>query len=193
VQDKTPRAFSKAVLKESATMNRHIYGLTLFLFIVKIHFLLYWAFFAPINFFSTREIPSPQIAPVKTEKLKGCNMRNHLQTDLRNVEINVKKGELNANVDFPNLKTIEDLSDKRFVIHVFSSELSSEWTGEVVSYMARGDGRYTFMAISSKLKQLNRKTNYYAQIESESEHYFKEHSPLNINQATPVLINSDSN
>lgn len=51
-------------------MNRHIYGLTFFLIIVKIHFLLYWAFFVPspyLTFIETSEIPVAD----ETSKIKN--------------------------------------------------------------------------------------------------------------------------
>lgn len=56
-------------------MNRHIIGLSLFLFIVKTHLLVYWVFFAPGNLASLVETPpspAPPTAAVSVSELPTC-------------------------------------------------------------------------------------------------------------------------
>jgi hypothetical protein len=180
-------------------MNRHIYGLTLFLFIVKIHFLLYWAFFAPINFFSSQDIPSPAIvAPFQIEKSKSCKMRNNRQIDLRNVEVNIKEGKLYANAGFPDLGNSPDLKGKRYVLHIhsFSPPYTSggDWIGEIIPTAQIKEGSVAFVRSSPELKQINPKISYFAQIELLSEHWESPHAPfIDVQDLTPVLINADKN
>lgn len=176
-------------------MNRHIYGLTLFLFVVKIHFLLYWAFFAPINFYSTQEklqIPNPPAIEIKN-KTNCWSMSKSPQPDLQAVAVSVRDGSISANVDFTNLEQISDLSGENFVLHVFAPDSAFVWSGELRPATIEEDSTFEFKAVAPEFKKLDRKTNYYARIETLSEHLSGAHAAYNINQATPVLVNFDKN
>lgn len=176
-------------------MNRHIYGLTVFLVIVKTHFLLYWLFFAPVNFVSMPEISSPNIV-ASFEKSKSCKMRNKLQIDLRSVEINIKEGTLYANADFTNLRDLSDLKGKRYVLHIFSESPNEppgdDWVGEIIPAAQIREDSSAFVSSSHKLKQLDPKISYFAQIEFLSEHWDGSYAHwYDIQDSTPVLINAE--
>ena len=173
-------------------MNRHIYGLTLFLFIVKLHFLLYWAFFAPVNFFSTQEIVNSSAVPFEANYSKSCWRMKTLNPELQNVAVDTRQGTVSANVDFATFESVSDLHGKRFALHIFSNNFVDVWSGEVRLATMEDDSTFEFKTVTPELKTLDRKANYYARIELLSEHSQYPHDSFDLNaksDATPVLIN----
>lgn len=171
-------------------MNRHIYGLTVFLVIVKTHFLLYWLFFAPVNFISTQEVINLEVSPLKVEESKSCKKARAVKADLRFVEIDVKRGVVSASIDFPKLEQISDLSFKSYRMHIFTQDLRSVWIGDVKPAFIEDNLPVTFKGSSPEFKKLSRKVNYYAQIDilPYSESPKSEYAVYGIQQATPILL-----
>lgn len=172
-------------------MNRHIYGLTLFLIIVKIHFLLYWAFFAPINFFSNPEVVKTRGIAVAEDSRKNCNLYKKREAVLQNAAIDIENLKVSANVRFNDLQTAFDSNEFVPVLRIFNEEMSesvilkpnfSVEAGKVVSF--KGE-------LPANVKW-NSKANYYTQIDFEYEGFPKASKQISsIEQAVPVLIIRD--
>lgn len=144
-------------------MNRHIYGLTLFLAIVKIHFLLYWAFFAPINFFSTHPaVAEPQ--PIIVEK-RSCKLRQKSDLKLQNVVVDFRNGALSANVKNYNSGAYDGA--RRVRIQLFNDSKEFVWGSDVEDlYFSTQQTTLELKDWSEDLSRLNLnpKKNYYARI-----------------------------
>lgn len=175
-------------------MNRHIYGLTLFLIIVKIHFLLYWAFFAPINFFSSPEqLKNHAVIITNEPRTMSCNRNKERYAVLQNAALDIENMKVSANVRFSNLETAFDANDFVPFLRIFNEE-----TNETVILKpirrAEANSVVTFQGDLPKNEKWNPKSNYYTQIDFEnggSRELLKGIS--SIEQAVPVLIISDKN
>jgi hypothetical protein len=175
-------------------MNRHIYGLTLFLFIVKIHFLLYWAFFAPISFVSTQVAEVENLVPVVTDsvpvvKTHNCNRRQNVSVELRNLAFDVRNGAVSAYLKINNLKRDYLNDGLQLRLQIFNEEKNLVWDSELQHFRLNYiDSGITVTECSRELMRLNPKKNYYAKVvnlyltESNREFYVE-----TLDQLTPVL------
>jgi hypothetical protein len=172
-------------------MNRHIYGLTLFLVIVKIHFLLYWAFFAPVNFLSTLE--APKIYPVQREYVtrSKCNRSKEQRAVLQNAAIDFDNMKVSANVRFNDLETAFESNEFEIYLHVINEETNVTVSLKPV-YGAEAGKVVTFKGALPKNGKWDRKSNYYAQIDFEYGGFPKASKQIfSLEQAVPVLKITD--
>ena len=174
-------------------MNRHIYGLTLFLAIVKIHFLRYWALFAPINFFSTQTTVSPNVGVLMANEPRATNCkryRTHTAV-LQNAAIDIRNMKVSANVRFNDLETAFEASEFVPRLSIFNEETSQTVILEPV-YGAEGSTVVTYKGDLPKNGNWNPKSNYYTQVEFEYDGSPKNWKVISsIEQAVPVLIIRD--
>jgi hypothetical protein len=171
-------------------MNRHIYGLTLFLFIVKIHFLIYWAFFAPVNFFSTQDILVDNVALTELEKTSS-NSADSLKAELQNIALDIKRGNLSANVQLTDLGTNPFPKLGKLRVQLFTEGSIPVWSGELEQGFTGGClGWYAeFERSAPELKSLNSNANYYADVQVlRAFNSVAENVVYKINKTTPVLI-----
>ncbi|MDQ4123623.1 MAG: hypothetical protein M3209_19465 [Acidobacteriota bacterium] len=154
-------------------MNRHIYGLTLFLIIVKIHLLLYWAFFAPVNFYSVSQPPIVETVAPKAEYPKCRSQRYNTHSlfhpELTNAVIG-SKGRISANVRLTRYKALhlENEPDIWFRLHIFDENQTPVWIGE--KQMTLNKDKFSqdvlFEMSDGSFARFDRRKNYYAQIET---------------------------
>jgi hypothetical protein len=144
-------------------MNRHILGFTLFVVIVKTTFLLYWGFFAPINFTSTVEKPVIEKHTVYNTK---CNLRKKVSAELENVAVDPRDGSINANIYLNKGERISSLFSLKIRLYIFNLDSGEVWSGESEPRMIGPDTKkFIFNKTSSELQKLRKETNYYAHIE----------------------------
>ena len=142
-------------------MNRHIYGLTLFLIIVKIHFLLYWTFLAPVNFFSSPEaVFKSNAQKIETTEFK---LRQKSDLKLQNVAVDFKSGAISANV---KINSNGDNSVVRRVrIQFFDENKEFVWASDIEDlYFTPQQKSVSLNDCSDQLDFLNPNKNYYARI-----------------------------
>lgn len=172
-------------------MNRHIYGLTLFLFIVKIHFLLYWAFFAPINFFSTQEAVTNRSVLIAKEPGKNCNLYKKREAKLQNAAIDIENLKVSANVRFNDLQTAFDARDFQARLTIFNEEITTTVYLKPAYSVEAG----TVVSFKGELPQgekWNPHANYYTQVDFDYSGAPKGWKQISsIEQAVPVLIIRD--
>lgn len=170
-------------------MNRHIFGLTLFLIIVKIHFLLYWAFFAPINFLSTQPatVASRELVLVKTEG----DLKQKPAFELQNVIANFKDSSVSANIKINHNEV--DFAERKIRVQFFDENKQFVWASEVETIkLSKTKASLSLFFCSEELSRLNVKKNYYARIYepgvTSSDYYRVE----NLQGLKPVLLDSES-
>ena len=170
-------------------MNRHIYGLTLFLAVVKIHFLLYWAFFAPINFFSTQHI-SVKPENVVIEK-KKCNLKPKSVLELQNIAANFKNGAVSANIKINDQAA--DSDERQFRVQFFDENKKFVWASQVeIIKLNKTKTTLTLPFCSQELARLNIKSNYYARIYEPGSTPFDYFRIQTLEGLTPVLQNKEN-
>lgn len=173
-------------------MNRHIWGLTLFAVIVKTTVLIYWAFFAPVSFLSASISDPPAIIEVRSEPGRKCNLRKPLKADLKTVEIDVRNGYVTATVDLKNMQSVSDLPANKLRLHIFTEDMRPVWSGETTPAFIDSD--VVFKKYSPDLIGLNRKVNYYAQIEMLPASGIRRESLVyEVKFATPVTLSIGKN
>ncbi|HEX8267366.1 MAG TPA: hypothetical protein VF596_18345 [Pyrinomonadaceae bacterium] len=153
-------------------MNRHIYGLTLFLIIVKIHFLLYWAFFAPINFFSTQDTPNTTVTQIENNEKPLCSNTvfnaSQIISVLHNISINTKRNIVTANIGIKNLDRI-DLTQLKPQIHIFNKETNETIVLRKIHMEKDTNNNLIITSVIPFSTTWYKKSNYYAQV------YFMDH------------------
>jgi hypothetical protein len=177
-------------------MNRHIFGLTLFLVVFKIHFLLYWAFFAPINFYSVYEPPAvkriePTREPYKCG-LKADNKHNLFQPEVINAVV-AAKGKISANVRLTryNALYLESEPNVWFRLHVFDESRKPVWIGEQKLFLNKDKFAQDvlFEMSDAALRRLDKNKNYYAQIETiMTPERASDNFSYNLRQATEIMF-----
>lgn len=159
-------------------MNRHIIGLTVFLVIVKSTFLLYWAFFAPVNFFTQ--------APSLAVQSSGFNLTDKSygveKPKLQNVVINIEQGKITADAFICDAKSSE-LSPEldKIRVNIFNNDLHLIWSGNLTQKARHGCKGADFEVVAPKLKKLNSRVSYYATLDD---------SVYELRQTLPVLIDA---
>jgi hypothetical protein len=168
-------------------MNRHILGFTLFVVIVKTTFLLYWGFFAPINFTSTVEKPVIEQHTVYNTK---CNLRKKVSASLRNVSVDPRDGSITANVSLNNVERVSDLSSLWIRLLIYSDDTGASTVITVKPAFFNADAKsYTYKGSSPWLEHLSSEANYYAQVEVlPTSELNVENAVINHHEAIPVLL-----
>lgn len=172
-------------------MSRHIYGLTLFLIIVKIHFLLYWAFFAPVNFLSTQEVLNNQVVIVENESRMKSNHEKTRQAVLQNAAIDIENKTVSANIRFNDLDTAFLSNQFSVELRIFNKKSQAETFLKPIS-AAEANNVVTFKGELPNYVKWSKKSNYYARINFSSCIVGVERIST-IEQSIPVLIISDKN
>ncbi|HZH35132.1 MAG TPA: hypothetical protein VEX64_09845 [Pyrinomonadaceae bacterium] len=145
-------------------MNRHILGFTLFVVIVKTTFLLYWGFFAPINFTST--VQKPLTVEKQATVTTKCNLKRRFSAELQNVAVDPRDGSINANIYLNKGERISSLFSLKIRLYIFNLDSGEVWSGESEPRMISPDTKnFIFNKTSSELQKLRKETNYYAHIE----------------------------
>lgn len=179
-------------------MNRHIYGLSLFLIVVKTHFLLYWAFFAPVNFYSVSQPPIVETVVPKTESSDKCrsksfNTHSLFHPELTNPVIG-SKGKISAKVRLTRYKALYLENDPTvwFRLHIFDENQTPVWIGEqqLTLDKAKFSQDILFEMSDGAFSRFDRRKNYYAQIETILNPRLESVSfSYNPNRAREVLLN----
>jgi hypothetical protein len=172
-------------------MNRHIYGLTLFLFIVKIHFLLYWAFFAPVNFLSTQEVLNNPVVIVENESRMQRNHEKTRQAVLQNAAIDIENKTVSANIRFNDLDTAILSNQFSVELRVFNKKSQAGIFLKPIS-VAKANNVVSLKGELPDYVKWSKKSNYYAQINFLTCIVGMERIST-IEQSIPVLIISDKN
>ncbi|MBC7796750.1 MAG: hypothetical protein H7Z37_07755 [Pyrinomonadaceae bacterium] len=176
-------------------MNRQIWGIALFLIIVKSTFLLYWGFFAPNNVYVTETDKQTTVKTVETvETRKTCKLSTRsVEPKLQSVVINTRNGELTETIQFQQIN--KDIP--KFRLHIFDENGTLVWTNGNLKGNINGTLDFhnstateTFETSSPKLIGLNPSKNYYAQLEvSPKSSLQNDECVLDFIDATPVLLN----
>lgn len=183
-------------------MNRQIWGIALFLIIVKSTFLLYWGFFAPNNVYVTETNVSTPSETVVVRNKNACKLQApSVKPKLQSVVMNTKTGKLT--VSFSEAITKSEINNLRLII---SDEIGSYyWLSESSKFneifnevgtidFDKPRVSHNFETTLSKTQlntiKLNRSNNYYAFVDDLSRlDSLNDHHSFNPNDATPVLLN----
>lgn len=158
-------------------MNRQIYGFTLFVFIVKSAFLVYWVFLAPVNFLSIIAVDSePMSDQSVVETVAASPTHKPLQPTVRieSAEIDFERQNVTARLNIANTKENWFASPVEARLSLFNENSQLVWQSETKLrfYGSCGSNASGFVPpqiadfekFSAQLAALNLKQNYYAQI-----------------------------
>lgn len=108
-------------------MNRQIYGFTLFVFIVKSTFLIYWFFLAPVNFVKILKIDAEQNTVVENADPLP-QLKSPVQ--IESAEINLQRQSIIAHIIIDNSGERQFSAPVKARLSIINENSQSVWQGE---------------------------------------------------------------